>query len=268
MVYIDDIIIATSDLDEHLRVLRQVLQALRDSRLYINLQKTQWMRTKVKYLGSYVSEGKIEPDPAKLHGIWAASPPRSKDGVRSFLGAAGYLRHHIPFFAEQAEPLTRLLKKKVVFEWTAKEQAAFNSLKQSMATAFALEIPEPGKPFVIFTVASETGVGAVKSELTATECYTSPQSPLERQSVSGALANEKPLQWYGRVKPLRDTSRESQPRCTRTTRIWVSRHPTLVARSFGGQCDSKSSLSESSTSVVNTMFLLTGCHDLSLVRKF
>ena len=163
-VYIDDIIIATLTQEEHLVVLEQVLLALRKFKLYINIQKTQFVKTTVKYLGSIISHNQIRPDPSKVQGVWNATAPTNKDSLRSFLGAAGYLRQYIPFYSDVTRPLTRLMGKGVAFSWGDDERQAFETVRSNVVGATYLTIPDPLKGFVLFTDASDLGAGAVLAQ--------------------------------------------------------------------------------------------------------
>ena len=170
-VYIDDIIIATLEIKEHLTLIREVLELLRKSRLYLNIAKTKFLQLRVLYLGSYISLNKIEPDPAKVQGIMSASSPADKNQLRSFLGAASYLRNFVPQFSEIAQPLTELTKKGRPFEWGDIEQSAFETLKTSLISITYLTIPNPNVPFRIFTDASDSAIGAVLVQEAENDTY-------------------------------------------------------------------------------------------------
>ena len=170
-VYIDDIIIATMDVKEHLALIRKVLELLRKAKLYLNIAKTKFLQLKVLYLGSYISLNTIEPDISKVQGLMAASPPANKDQLRSFLGAANYLRNFVPRFSETAQPLTDLFKKGRLFQWNELEQSAFEMLKTSIISIAYLSIPNPNLPFRIFTDASDSAVGAVLVQEAENDTY-------------------------------------------------------------------------------------------------
>lgn len=74
---------------------------------------------------------------------------------------AGYLRTYIPHFSALAEPLTRLTKKAVPFQWTRREQQAFEDLKRELTHTVTLAFPRGSGNFVLFTDASDTGIGVV-----------------------------------------------------------------------------------------------------------
>ena len=95
--------------------------------------------------------------------------PRSKKDVRSFIGLAGYYRQFIQGFAELALPLTKATTKeqpeKVV--WPKELQTSFHSLKMSLICGSVLKGPDFDQPFLLFTDASDLGIGAVLSQQSA-----------------------------------------------------------------------------------------------------
>jgi hypothetical protein len=163
-VYVDDIIIATSTLEEHLSTLRQTLAALRAAGLYLNLPKCQFIKEEVLYLGSIISYNKVSPNPERVTAIRHCKPPRDKGALRSFLGMAGYLRHFIPRYSALVAPLTDLLAKGKSFDWTQPCNDAFDEVKEAIATSTFLNIPDSAKPYDIHTDASEEALGAALSQ--------------------------------------------------------------------------------------------------------
>src|SRR5699024_7562044 len=88
------------------------------------------------------------------------SQPKDKHQLRSFIGAANYLRSFIPSFADTIAPLTSLLSTKTAFKWSETENNAFNKVKEAVVNISFLSLPNPSKPFVIFCDASDIGVVA------------------------------------------------------------------------------------------------------------
>jgi hypothetical protein len=69
VVYFDDILIYSESLEDHLDHLRAVFNALRDARLYCNLENCTFCTNRVAFLGYVVTEQGIEVDPAKIEAI-------------------------------------------------------------------------------------------------------------------------------------------------------------------------------------------------------
>jgi hypothetical protein len=77
---------------------------------------------------------------------------------------ASWYRRFIPDFSRIAAPLNRLLKKGGRWDWTPEQDAAFNTLKDSLSAAPVLACPDFGKPFVLQTDAADTGLGVALTQ--------------------------------------------------------------------------------------------------------
>ena len=103
----------------------------------------------------------IQPSPEKVRTIVEWPRLQSVKDVRSFLGLASFYRKFIKQFSLKARPLTDLTKDKVAWQWTEKEEKAFNDLKTSLVVAPVLRIPNFELQFVVTTDASLVSVGAI-----------------------------------------------------------------------------------------------------------
>ena len=92
----DDIIIWSDNIDEHLKNVRTILQALEDAKLYCNPKKTKLFCTEVNFLGHRISTRGIEPDEGKAEKIINWPVPTSSTDVQSFLGLVRYLSIFLP----------------------------------------------------------------------------------------------------------------------------------------------------------------------------
>ena len=95
VVYFDDILIYSKDIDEHISHLRQVFNVLRKESLYANLKKCDFCMDMIVFLGYVVSEKGIEMDEAKVKAIQEWPPPKSITDVRSFHGLASFYRRFV-----------------------------------------------------------------------------------------------------------------------------------------------------------------------------
>jgi hypothetical protein len=71
----------------------------------------------------------------------------------------GYYRKFVPYFGVIRKPLIDLLRKDIMFVWTATTQQSFDVLKLALAKAPVMSIPNFSKTFVIDTYASGGGIG-------------------------------------------------------------------------------------------------------------
>ena len=165
LVYIDDIVIPGRTSEEHMGNLRVVLQKLREAGLRLKLSKCSFFQRQVGYLGHIVSREGVATDPAKTEKVAAWPCPTSVTEVQQFLGLASYYRRFIRNFAEIAKPLHRLTEKAQGFQWTNQCDDAFRELKQRLTSAPILAFPDFSQPFILDTDASQTGIGAVLSQV-------------------------------------------------------------------------------------------------------
>ena len=163
-IYLDDFLIYSATLEEHLEHLRLVLQRFREHQLYAKRSKCVFGVNEVPFLGYVVNGNGILTSPDKVSSIrkWAA--PTDASELRRFLGLANFYHKFVKGFADIAAPLHGLLKKNTDFGWTKAHQVAFDRLKEALCTAPVLSHVDPTKPFVIEADASRHAVGAVLSQ--------------------------------------------------------------------------------------------------------
>jgi hypothetical protein len=106
VVFIDDILIYSKNLEDHARHLHVVLHRLRDHRLYAKFSKCEFWLDTVKFLGHTISSDGISVDPSKVQEVLDWKPPTSIHQLRNFLGLAGYYLRFIPDFFRIAKPMT------------------------------------------------------------------------------------------------------------------------------------------------------------------
>jgi hypothetical protein len=141
VVYIDDILIYSSSLEEHAEHLRKVFQRLRENKLYAKLEKCEFGVTEVDFLGHRITQEGLMMDDHKVKAILDWEPPKSVPALRSFLGLASYYRKFIKNFAKIAGPLTNLLKKfAVIYDWDEACEEAFGTLKGILVKALVLKL--------------------------------------------------------------------------------------------------------------------------------
>lgn len=170
-IFLDDLIIFSKTLEEHLERLQMVFDKLRNTGLKLSPKKCVFCKERVKYVGHIVSEKGIEADPEKTEKVLNWPKPKSPEEVRKFIGFIGYYRRFIPNFSKIAKPLTALfpnpIKKKShkvqqqKWKWGSEEEKAFEQLKQHLAQPPILGFPNYQEPFELHVDASHHGLGAV-----------------------------------------------------------------------------------------------------------
>ena len=113
-----------------------------------------FFKSHLHYLGHKIPANGLEPLPEKLTAIRNLAPAKNVDEAHHILGLMGYNRSFVPAFANITLPLTNLLKKNTPFIWSDKCQQALEYLKEIFCNKPLLQFPDPNKPYVLYTDAS------------------------------------------------------------------------------------------------------------------
>ncbi|CAI5459296.1 unnamed protein product [Closterium sp. Yama58-4] len=161
VLYLDDILIYSKNMKEHVEHLRKVFEILRKNKFYVKLSKSDFALKKVQFLGHMVSAEGVHVDPRKIEAVKKWKVPENVKELQQFLGFANYYNRFVPQYAKIAAPLTDLLKKDTPFKWDAPHQQAMEQLQTALTTAPVLILPDPDKDYVVEADASDQAVGAV-----------------------------------------------------------------------------------------------------------
>ena len=165
LLYLDDIIVYSKNIESHYSNLSSVFNCLIKSNLKVKLEKANFFKRSLVFLGFQVGEFGISADPTKLDVLKSFAQPTDINSARSFIGFVSYFRHLVPNFSVIASPITSLFKKNVDFIWGLEQQNAFNILKEKLLVEPLLKFPDYSKDFIISTDASGVGLGCCLSQL-------------------------------------------------------------------------------------------------------
>jgi hypothetical protein len=152
-VLIDDILVYSKTEEEHVEHLRLVLEKLRANQLYAKFSKCEFWLTQVAFLGHVIFVG-VSVDLGKVRDVLNWKPPMKVLEIHSFLRLVGYYHRFTHDFSKIAKPVTRLLEKGKLFNWTQDCQASFEELKKRLTTASVLLLPDLSKKFDMYCDAS------------------------------------------------------------------------------------------------------------------
>src|ERR1043165_9429447 len=165
LVYLDDIILFSDSISNHLSRLEELFKRLRKASLKLKPSKCHILQTEVSFLGHQVSKDGITTDPTKIEMIKEWPVPKNLTDVRSFVGLASYYRRFILGFSEIAKPLYSLMNKDKAFTWDDQCQQSFEKMKVSLISAPILAMPLDAGEYILDTDASYRSIGAVLSQV-------------------------------------------------------------------------------------------------------
>ncbi|GFV07829.1 retrovirus-related Pol polyprotein from transposon 412 [Trichonephila clavipes] len=154
LIYLDDVIIGGRTFEEHLQNIRKVLSKLSDANLKLNPSKCKFFQKEVNYLGHIISAEGVRTDPEKVSAVKNWKRPENLRELRSFLGLCTYYRKFVKGFSNIARPLHKLTESKQKFQWTKECKDSFLQLKEALTSSPILIYPQPDKPFILDTDAS------------------------------------------------------------------------------------------------------------------
>jgi len=165
LVYLDDIIVFSTSLEEHLQSLQLVFEKLSEANLKLQLDKCEFLKQETSFLGHVITKDGIKPNPDKINAIQKYPIPTNTKELKGFLGLTGYYRKFIPNFADIAKPMTAVLRKDSKIDIKNPEYIrGFEKLKQLISNDPILKIPDFKSKFVLTTDASNVALGAVLSQ--------------------------------------------------------------------------------------------------------
>lgn len=164
-VYLDDIIIFSTSLQEHINTLKIVFNRLRQYNLKIQLDKTNFLKKETEFLGHIITPDGVKPNPDKIKAIQNYPIPKTTKEIKAFLGLLGYYRKFIQDFAKLTKPLTKRLKKGQKIDITEKDYVeCFKLCKTLLTNEPILKYPDFTRDFILTTDASNFAIGAILSQ--------------------------------------------------------------------------------------------------------
>lgn len=161
LVYIDDILIATSLVEENTEVLKETLLFLKRYRFELNYKKCHFLKTKIEYLGYVISTEGITLTARHTEAVRNFPQPKKVVDVQRFLGLTNFFRRFIQDYAKIAKPLYNLLKGTTDFNFDNECCQAFNTLKQQLTAYPVLRLYNPTAETELHTDASSAGLAAI-----------------------------------------------------------------------------------------------------------
>jgi hypothetical protein len=130
--YIDDLIIfSNGSKTEHLLLIKKVLLCLHQAGLCINLQKSEFFKSKIAFLGKVLDANTCKPLPRHIAALQNFPPPADINSCMRLLGILNRMSGFIPFYSTKVEEICKLLRKNA-FHWEERHTNILNELKDSL----------------------------------------------------------------------------------------------------------------------------------------
>ena len=163
-VYFDDIIVFAEDLKTHWENVRKILTRIREKGINLKLKKCEFAVKETQFLGQIVDGETTRMQYEKLKAILEWPTPKSCKEIEAFRGLAGYYRQYIKRFSDQMKDLNERLRLNE-FQWTDKEEKAFQKIKESYRKEPILILHDPEKQTWLHADTSDYAMGAEISQL-------------------------------------------------------------------------------------------------------
>nr|GEX50920.1 putative reverse transcriptase domain-containing protein [Tanacetum cinerariifolium] len=150
IVFIDDILIYSSNKEENPNHLRIILELLRKEKLYAKFFKCDFWISVVQFLRHIIYNQGLHVDPAKIEAVKNWASPTTPTEIRQFLGLTSYYRIFIKEFSKIAKSLTELTEKNKKYIWDKDQKTTFQLLKQNLYEAPILALAEGNNDFVVY----------------------------------------------------------------------------------------------------------------------
>lgn len=165
-VYLDDILVSSTNRVQHAEDLRCVLKALSSAGLMVQRPKCVFGVQEITFLGHSVSASGIKPLPDRVAAVKDFTIPDSKKKLQMFLGMINFYHRFMPKLAYKLAPLHEACKGRgQSITWTKDCQDAFDASKGALASAALLKHPAKDEPLAITADASDYAVGASLDQL-------------------------------------------------------------------------------------------------------
>ena len=156
MCYVDDVVIATPTLEDHIDRLDEVFGCMKRAGLKCKPSKCEILRD------SMVDRNGVRPDPEAVEAVLTWKAPRTDTQLLSFLGFANYYREFIKGYADKVYPMQKLMRNKgKKFEWNDEAQVAFENIKRDLCEAPVLGMPTEKCMYVLDTDASVVAISGI-----------------------------------------------------------------------------------------------------------
>ncbi|XP_052734193.1 uncharacterized protein LOC108339372 [Vigna angularis] len=159
-VYVDDMVVRSHSMEQHLQDLKEVFGQLRRYSLRLNPSKCTFGVPAGKFLGFMLTRRGIEENPDKCRAVLDMTAPQTLRDVQRLVGRLTALSRFIPKLAEHIKPILKNLKKGTTRHWDDDCEAAFDTVKRILTSPPIMARPDTGSDLQLYIAASHHAVSA------------------------------------------------------------------------------------------------------------
>jgi len=163
-VYIDDLVVKTSENAVHTTDLGEIFQQVRKFNMRLNPAKFTFGVQAGKFLGFLLTSRGIEANPDKCQAIISMRSPCSIKEVQQLTGRLAALSRFLSCADDKAFAFFASIKKKDKFEWTSDCEEAFTNVKEFLSSPPVLHRPSPGSTLSLYLSVSDNAISSVLME--------------------------------------------------------------------------------------------------------
>lgn len=187
VIYLDDILIFSDNLEDHKVHVRKVLERLRKHNLHAKPEKCSFHTTEVEYLGVIITPEGVQMDPSKIKTILDWPTPSTVKQLQSFLGFANFYRRFIDNYSGITKRLNKLTQKDTPWNWDKTCTDVFELLKKAFTGAPILRHFDPALPIILECDASDFAIAGIISQLEPTTNDLRPVAFYARTMIDAEL---------------------------------------------------------------------------------
>jgi hypothetical protein len=163
-IYLDDIMVFSEILKEHIIRLERVLRKLAEVNLTIEPKKCQFLKHEARILGHIAGNKEIKMNTEKIKEVMEYPRVTTARKIKQFLGFTSYYRKFIEGYSKIAFPLLEILRGEKTFSWGKEQEETFEILKEKLCSAPILAAPNLSEEFIVITDASDYAIGTILSQ--------------------------------------------------------------------------------------------------------
>lgn len=168
-VYLDDVCIASSSEEEHQNHLRQVFQRLRENNLTINVSKSEFGVSELRFLGHSITKDGTRPLPERIEALRNFKRPVIVKDLKRFLAMLNFYRRFIPHALQTQACLFDMVRGNkrndtTPLTWSAEAADSFAACREQLVNSALLAHPSHNAELSLWVDASDFAAGAVLNQ--------------------------------------------------------------------------------------------------------